>query len=711
MTDYFIDFETRSPVPIRDGTDKYLTRAEATICTLAVGNGPVRCWDILHESQPLWFTQAVQDPHAVFIAHNGMAFDRGVMSRCLKIPTKVEQWCDTRSQAYAHGLPGGLEGLCAALGVTEGESKDAGGKQFIQLFCVPDKQGNFRDPKDYPDEWAAFKQYAMRDVYALRAIWRRLPTHNFTGVNLRYYWLDAKINERGFAVDLPLIEAAVDLLDRAKSRGDDEVSLATAGAVTAITQRDKLLKYLQSKGLMLPNLRKSELENALQSDDLSPESRLLIESRLEGARASGAKYKRALSMQVGGRLRYTMQFSGAGRTGRTAHKGFQPGNMPRAVTYNALAETLAEQHVPLKAKFIDEVILPAIRDGSALESAYIFGGPNTVAANALRHTLIAAPGYEFVCADYKNIESRKVAWLAGEAWKIALYEAADQGEAVDAYKTLYSRFFGADILTINDHQRNAGKVIELACGFGGSVGAFVTMAVGYGIDLSTLPALVLPNADAKAITKAETVWWRAWQMREDYDLEPDVYIACHVLVQKYRAANPKIDGLKKSLGRAVETAVKIRGSFHEVGRCKIWANADLLIVELPSGYRLCYWAPEVASEEIMDPETGEVEDRMYLTFKRARGPRMIKERSWSGLILENIVQSCANQILRHGSLEVEKEFPGAQVLSVHDEILCEVPIGTMTVEQLTTTMCRVPQWARGLPLAADGWRGVRYGKR
>lgn len=714
MTLAFTDFESRSGVNIRDGNDRYFTDAEPTICTMAIENGPVKLWDIMYEPEPSWFTQTLENPHVIFVAHNA-SFDRGIMERTLGRRTPIERWRCTRAQAYAHGLPGGLEGLCRALDISDDESKSADGKALIQFFCVPKKDGTYNDPQEFPYQWQAFKDYACRDVDALRSVFRRLPAHNFAGTNMRYYWLDAKINERGFAVDLPLIAAAVDLLERAKGRGDIEVSAQTGGAVTAITQRDKLLRYLQAKGLALPNLRKSELENALQRDDLSPEQRLLIEARLEGARASGAKYKRAIKMHVDGRLRYTMQFSGAGRTGRTAHKGFQPGNMPRAVTYNPLANTLAEQHVPIDHKsrpgYIDDGIIPSIRDGSALDNDLAFGGPNTVCANALRHTIIAAPGNELICADYKNIESRVLAWLAGEDWKCVAYAAKDRGEGEDLYELLYSRFFGVDISKVSDHERQAGKVVELACGFGGSVGAFVTMSVGYGIDLSTLPALVLPNASEKALAKAEQVWWRAFLAREDYDLDFKVYQAIHVLVQMYRAANPKIDGLKKAIGRAVETAVRIRGSFHEVGRCKIWANADVLIVELPSGYRLCYWAPEIEIESVLDPETGEVEERSYLSFKRARGAKMIRERSWPGLTLENIVQATANQLLRAGSLEVEARWPGIQILSVHDEALSEAPIGTVNLEEYINVLCKGWHWTRGLPLAADGWVGPRYGKR
>jgi len=712
MTYCYIDFETRSPVPIRSGTDRYMTQAEPTLVTWAVDNEEVQCYEFTGNETPPALRQVVEQGHT-FVAHNA-PFDRAVTQRCLGWNLPTSRWLCTRAQAYSVGLPGGLDGIGAALGIPGDVSKLADGKRLIQLFCVPKKDGTYNEPWEYPNEWEQFKQYAIRDTEALRAVHKRLPTANFNGANLRYFWLDAEINERGFAIDLPLVDAAIDLLDRAKSRGDSKVTEITGGAVTAVTQREKLLSYLQRQGLQLPNLRKSELEAALQSGDLSPEQRLLVESRLEGARASGAKYRRARETHVDGRLRYTQQFSGAGRTGRTAHKGFQPGNMPRAVSYNGLARTLAEQHVPVKAKFIDEVILPAIRDGSALDNELIHGGPNTVAANALRHTIRAAPGCELTVADYKNIESRVLAWLAFEDWKLAAYAAADlnpEDKSLDQYRLLYARFFGVDIKNLTDHERQAGKVIELACGFGGSVGAFVTMAVGYGMDLSTLPSLVLARADGKLIAKAEKAWWRAFLSHADYDLEPDVFIACHVLVQSYRAANPRIDSLKRSLGKAVEAAVRTRGTLFEVGRCKIFADANVLIVELPSGYRLCYWAPLIETEKVVDPEDGEEEERTFLSFKRARGSKMIRERSWPGLTLENIVQATANQVLRYGKLEVENVYPGTLVLAVHDEAVAEAPRGAIDLGVYERTLCKGWNWCRGLPLAADGWQHGVYGKR
>jgi DNA polymerase len=237
------------------------------------------------------------------------------------------------------------------------------------------------------------------------------------------------------------------------------------------------------------------------------------------------------------------------------------------------------------------------------------------------------------------------------------------------------------------------------------------MAVLYGIDLTTLPGLVLPSADSKAIQKGSDAQWRAFVRGEDYNLDTDVFIACHVLVQAYRGANPRIDSLKRTLGKTVTTAVRNKGSVHEVGRCKIWCNADVLLVELPSGYRLCYWEPLIETAEEIDPETGESEQREYLSFKRARGKKMIRERSWPGLTLENIVQAIANQLLRYGKIELARHYPRTLVLAVHDEAVAEARIGAIKLKDYIGHLCRGWWWTNGLPLAADGWQGPRYGKR
>ena len=724
----FLDFETRGPDLTSRGMDVYWDIAQPTILTWAVDNDPVSCWDIFED--PFFhpdFARVLADESITLIAHNA-PFDRSALHRGLKRQTRMERWRCTRAQAYAHGLPGSLELLGVVLGVPEEERKLSDGKKLIQLFCVPDDKGNYVSPFDKPEEWATFKRYAIGDTAALRAIHRRTPAHNYQGRNLEVWHLDQRTNERGFGFDATLADAAVRLLARAKGKHDSEVAALTDGNVEAATQRDRLLRYLASKGIDIPNMRASTIREYLESSDVDPGIRLLMEIRLEASKSSGAKFKKGLNQKGrGGRMRFTMQYSGAGRTGRTSHKGFQPGNMARPVVL-VRKESGKYELEPVKAKYIDAVVIPAIRSGAALNLPEVYGGPNEACALALRHCIVAASGNTFVTGDWSNIEGRILAWIAGELWKLQAFRDKDAGTGADLYKLLYSRFFGKLIDTINDTERQAGKVVDLSMGFHGGVGAFATMAAGYGIDLTVLPGLVLPNADDKLRKKAYRAWRRAFLTGEDYELEPDVYQACDVLKQLYRASSPAIDQLAYDLDEAIKAALRVPGTAHNIARCTIWKADTWLVIQLPSGRRLLYADPKLHREVRVDPETLRESTSEYVSYMAARGKSWFRLRAWSGLFVENIVQAIANDILRDALCRVDRwtrDIPAIQeflrglppdertaiVLHVHDEIVIEVPEGSVDLAQFIAVMEEAPPWAIGMPMAVEGWTGPRYGKR
>lgn len=383
---------------------------------------------------------------------------------------------------------------------------------------------------------------------------------------------------------------------------------------------------------------------------------------------------------------------------------------------------------PVKAKYIDSIILPAIRSGAALSLPEVYGGPNEACALALRHCIVADPGNEYVTGDWSNIEGRILAWIAGELWKLQAFRDKDEGTGADLYKLLYSRFFGKLIDTINDTERQAGKVVDLSMGFHGGVGAFVTMAAGYGIDLTVLPELVLPNADEKMLKKAYKAWRRAFLTGEDFDLEPDVYQACDVLKQLYRAASPAIDQLAYDLDNAIKSCLATPGSAQTIAKCLIFNAAGWLVIQLPSGRRVLYADPKLHSEIRVDPENGRETRSEYVSYMVARGKSWFRLRAWSGLFVENIVQAIANDILRAAMLRVDRwcwtvpavadylrtlpqDEQTAITLHVHDEIVIEVPAGIIQLEKYLELLTEHTDWSRGLPLAAEGWVGPRYGKR
>jgi DNA polymerase len=745
-----LDAETRSATPIEYGLDLYTRDAKALIVTYAIGDAPVRIWQPWDEpGVPPELTEVFADPTIPIVAHNA-AFDRMIMLRCLGLRATpspgspygdAERWRCTRAQAYSHGLPGSLDLLGLVLGLSVDQQKLVEDGKLIDTFCIPQPAlGRFIEPGEMPHEWERFCGYAIRDTEALREIHRRLPEHNYRGLNLRLWWLDQLTNERGFQFDTNLAQACVSFLADAKVQHQAEMVHLTAGEIHAATQRNRLLRYLRERlNIPIDTLRASEVREWLEHDDLDPVVRLLLEQRLEASKSSGSKYTRGLRM-VGprGRQRGTIQFNGAGRTGRDSGRGFQPHNMARPT----LSVRRADGRIvldPVKATFIDDVIIPGIYSKAALVNPIVFGGPHEATALALRHVITAAPGNKLVVGDWKNIESVITAWIAGQEDELGDFAAAfadPSNKALDVYRKQFSAFFGTPVLEVNDTERQAGKVSKLAFGFGGGVGALVTMAAGYQMDLEPLAAIVLPRATDTQRAKAYNAWRKAFAGNDDYELDPKVYQACDILKQVYRATNDKINQLRYDLDNAIKTAVaKPNAASFNVGRCKIWANGSYLIIELPSGRRLFYNQPQIKTEQLVDP-TGETDARTveYLTYNTARGKTWRRERAWSGLFLENIVQAIANDILRAtkeavhlDTLKVPEiaaylatlppEERTALVLTVHDEIVLDVPAGSYPETRLAELMVAPKRrddgviWTTGLPLAADTWVHSRYGKR
>lgn len=430
-------------------------------------------------------------------------------------------------------------------------------------------------------------------------------------------------------------------------------------------------------------------------------------------------------MGEGERIRHALQMNGAGRTGRWSGKGFQPHNMGRP-QLNIRDLDGRMRLVPIKAKYIDEVIIPGIYSHEALRCPEVYGAPNEAAMLALRHCIVAAPGNELLVADWSNIESRVLAWIADEEWKLGAYRAVDAGTGVDLYKQLWHSFFGIPIEAIDDVMRQGGKVSELAFGYHGAVGALVTMAASYQMDLEPLAKLILPRATPEQLHKASKAWRRAFLLGEDYELSPGVFKACDVLKQSYRASNARIDQLARDVDNCIKDAIREPGRSFQIARCQVIATLPFLILELPSGRRLLYAQPKLEQELDEDPESKQPIRREFVTYSTARGKGWRRERAWSGLWLENIDQAISNDILRAALVRIDRatrEACGSYIetlrydqrtaisLHVHDEIVLDLPVGAYELRDMMSLMVAPEPWMRGLPLSCEGWRGPRYGKR
>ena len=535
-----------------------------------------------------------------------------------------------------------------------------------------------------------------------------MPAVNYGGVNLRSWMLDQLVNERGFGFDVPLASAASDFLDLAREASRKVMRANTEEQIGSATQAKRLLAYIRNRyDIDIESLRAGDVRDYLESDDLDPILRTVLEERLEAGKSAGTKFKRGLAL-VGpqGRIRHWCRWSGAGRTGRHAARGYQPHNLARpAITVRRPPGHKRAGRIemePVKAATIDDIIIPGIYSGAALNNPLVYGGPFEAVAIAVRHGIVAAQGNELVVADFKNIESVITAWTAGEKPLLDAFQYSfdnPKDKSKDPYRMKAAEMLGKPPQDVNESERQMGKVALLAFGFGGGVAALVNMAMAYQMDLEPLAFIVLPSATPEQLQKANKAWERAFLTGEDFELERNVYMACDILKQKYRATNPAINQMRYDLNTAILEAVADKnGTVSHVGRCAIWCNASFLVIELPSGRRLLYAAPILKQEEVADPLGGRPWKSRYITYLTVRGRSWRRERAWSGLFVENIVQAIANDILRAAMLRVHDDTltvpeicqhlatlePYARTaicLHVHDEIGLDVPKGSYPEER------------------------------
>ena len=420
MTDIlWIDTETFSETPIKDGTYRYAADSEVMLVTYAWNYGPVRDIDLtIGLVEDWWIVSDLIKKADIVIAHNAM-FDRTAlrMNRQYPIDTPIEKWRCCMVKALAHGLPGSLSKLCSILGVGDDNAKHDSGKALIHLFCKPrPKNMKLRRAtrETHPAEWAKFIEYAKSDITAMREAWHKLPTWNYgevgAGAKERDLWhMDQAINDRGMLIDLELADAALRATDKAKDQLAGEIHEHTDGAVVKSTKRDRLLEYLLTEyGLDLPDLKGSTIDRLLEDPRLDDGAKFCLRNRAAATMTSTAKYTAVRkAVNDDGRLRGCLQFDGAARTRRDGGRTFQPQNLPSR-------GLIPSDDIPL-----------AIRAMKADCADLLFDNVMLAATSCIRGLIVAPPGKKLVIVDLSNIEGRGGAYLAGEKWKIEAFKEYD----------------------------------------------------------------------------------------------------------------------------------------------------------------------------------------------------------------------------------------------------------------------------------------------
>lgn len=755
----WLDTETYSETPIKCGTYVYAENCEVDIAAYAIDDGPVEVLDLANEPRTRQVLAKLIEDAETIIAHNAM-FDRNALRLGnLKIDSPIEKWRCSMVRAMAHGLPGSLDKLGEIVGLEQDQRKHKEGKALMQLFCKPQPfrhsllAGSFPSKKHYlaavaeareawagratkathPKEWAAYLEYAKNDVIAMRAIDAKLPAWNYTfdppgqdrprDRELALWHRDQRINDRGFHVDLALVDAAIEAVAKEQGRLKAQTRDLTgydseAGeGLGSTTQRDEMLAYLlKAESVSLPDLRADTLERRLVDDNISDAVKELIRIRLQASSTSTTKY-RALKrgVQKSGRMGGTIQFDGAKRTRRAAGRTFQPQNLPSRGLLPAPLIELGAQ---------------ALLDGS---EDLLFDNIMLLTTSTIRSAVTAGPGRKLVASDLSNIEGRGLAWLAGEEWKLQAFRDFDiclgvdgswysgecirtaalareyiplardeKGELIhfgpDLYKLAYAKAFRVDPAGVNKFGRSIGKVMELALGYAGGINAFVTFAAVYGIDLEEMAAIAGPALPPETVLEAEDFLdWQAGQGRT-YPMSRKAAITCEVFKRLWRAAHPAVVAMWAGLESGFREAIDSPGKTLTRGKFKVRRDNAWVRIVLPSGRTLCYPFPRI------------VDGKIVFKGENQYTRKWSDITTFSGKIAENATQSFARDILYDAMPRIEDAgYP--IVLHVHDEVVTE-PEDTdrYNEAELSALLSVPPDYAPDMPLAAAGYESYRYKK-
>lgn len=683
MRKIWCDLETFSPVPISQGTHRYAEKARVLLWGYKFENEPAKVWDVAQgEAMPQDLKAALENPEFITVWHNGAMFDTVVLKHALGIDLPLSRIDDTMVKAYSHSLPGSLSALCDVLRVPNDKAKDKDGRRLIRLFCVPDRFGNVQTHETRPEDWKRFVEYCRLDVEALAEIDQRLPEWNWQARDHALFELDQQINRRGICIDTELAQACVDLSEKTAAMNEERAKELTNGELSSARQRDAVLKHiLKEYGVTLPDLTKSTVERRLNDPDLPQAVKDLLVVRLSSTRTSIAKYKALLgSVSSDGRLRGTLQFRGASRTGRYSGRLFQPQNLARP--------TLSQTEI--------DVGIDAIKGGW---SDLLYEDPGELMSSCLRGVIVASPGKQLVVADLSNIEGRVLAWLAKEDWKLQAFREFDAGRGPDLYKATYGRTFGVNPNDVTKKQRQIGKVLELAMGYQGGVGAFLTFASVYRVDLDELAKHTFEAIDPQYLVEARDAYPWFKEKGLTHGLAENTFIACEAIKRAWRAAHPAITKYWADTETAIREALT-NGSTNIAGRIVYDKKGAWLRARLPSGRYLCYPAARLPNDD----------ERCAFVYKGmnqyTRKWDLIK--TYGGKCCENACQAVACDILVEAMPVIEAA--GFEiVISVHDEFITEAPMNK-SAKELESIMATAPAWAKDLPLAAAGFESQRYRK-
>lgn len=659
-----IDIETYSSVDLRKSGVYRYTEADdfqVLMIAFAYGNGDVQIEDLskhvsenLHpllrvkiESDFSKFLDDLLNPQIIKSAFNAN-FERVCLSKMLGVELPPEQWRCTMVHALELGLPSSLDEVAKALGVDQ--QKDSKGKKLIKKFCMPDRWGeqNLPSAELVDTDWQAFKEYCRQDVRVEMAVRKKLEQFPIVDNEWALWAIDQRINDRGIAIDPVLVVNAVNINDIHNDILETEaIDLTGISNPNSVSQLKEWFK--QAESIEIDDLKKQTVPELLK-EVKTDAARRMLEIRQELSKTSVKKYNAMWEVKCKDeRARGLFQFYGAGRTGRWAGRLVQVQNLPG----NKMTD-------------LDEA-RAVVRAGDYETAELLYDNVPDMLSQLIRTAFVPKPGHRFIVADFSAIEARVIAWLAGEQWRLDVFDTHGK-----IYEASAAQMFNVPLESIGKGSplRQKGKVAELALGYQGGPNALIAMgALKMGLTEDELPDIV-----------------KAW-----------------------RNANPRIVDLWKNVNDAMESAIQIRKRiavtrFSGIAKWDFDVEKNMAFITLPSGRKLAYVKPELQPHP-------KFEGKNLITYMGVdqMSRKWTRLSTYGGKLVENIVQAIARDCLAESLMRLEREGYRV-VMHVHDEVVLEVPIGESSAEQVAEIMGEGITWAPGLPLRADAYETDYYRK-
>jgi len=758
-----IDFETRSRINLKTaGMYRYAEDPSTDVLCLAVkvGSSPSRIWIPSQFETPNTRSELVSSELEEIIqssdkihAHN-CGFERVIWHHVMHkrmgfkdLP--LEKCYCTASQAAAMSLPRTLSLACAALSLPV--QKDREGYFAMLKLCKP--QGKDKEFLTDPALFDTLFSYCKTDVDAEHGLAKELPP--LSPFERQVWLLDQKINDAGIRVDLAAVDEMIEAVSKVEQDLLEECKVLTGGRVKSARQVKETLKWLGEKGVVgMDNLQKATVAEFLSKEEVVGKPRRLLEIRQQLGKSSVSKYTamKRMASAADDRVRGTLLYHGA-TTGRWTARGLQPQNLPQG---------------SLSPEEVEDVFFNlSVLDADGLREHYGSENIMGIASSCIRGCLTASEGSELYCADFSNIEGRVAAWIAGEEWKLQAFRDFDNGEGEDLYKVAYGKAFNKNPSEVTKPERQIGKTMELACGFQGGPKAFVGMGKNVGLtvgrdvldplipkttvggrlvqtyvdppeeyrcahcgdrltsvieDQSWSKGFKCDNCLAKHTLiyfdkQGGCVEWGALRLDDTAEVVDPAFshrtpkeqedalleLWAKPLVAAWREAHPQIKstwyGMEAAAIQTVET-----GEVREFAGVKFGIKGRFLMCRLPSGRMISYCDPEI--KEVTAPWGDKKACVTYMGTCSLSG-KWRRQKTYGGSLFQSVVQGTARDVMVEAMMRLDKAGCNL-VLTVHDELLSDNRKGNL--EAFMEIMSRNPDWAEGLPISVDGWRGYRYKK-